>query len=200
MNELYEEIRDYLPIIGIGLVIFVASLIPYATSTSETVSIPYEKREVKTADYELGDTVATEDGLDGESTVTYETYGSLLQRFFSNSSVAKTEVSRDVVTEPSDEVVSIGTKRYRYMHCSDGSYWYYTDSQWKDKNVGYTSKSDDQCVQKGTGHMTRLANSPPDQRPRCIDVTSYDYNWNNDVLCTNPDGSQYYTSYEGAGW
>lgn len=34
--------------------------------------------------------------------------------------------------------------------------------------------------------------------PSCVDVTSYDYNWDNDMLCTNPDGSQYYTSYEGA--
>lgn len=32
----------------------------------------------------------------------------------------------------------------------------------------------------------------------CVDVTSYDYNWDNDVLCTRPDGSQFYTSYEGA--
>jgi uncharacterized protein YabE (DUF348 family) len=37
------------------------------------------------------------------------------------------------------------------------------------------------------------------QTPRvtCIDVTSYDYNWNNDVLCTNPDGSKFYTNYAG---
>lgn len=33
---------------------------------------------------------------------------------------------------------------------------------------------------------------------KCTDVTSYDYNWDNDVLCTNPDGSQFYTSYERA--
>jgi hypothetical protein len=32
----------------------------------------------------------------------------------------------------------------------------------------------------------------------CTDVTSYDYNWDNDMLCTKPDGSKFYTSYEGA--
>lgn len=32
----------------------------------------------------------------------------------------------------------------------------------------------------------------------CRDVTSYDYNWHNDVLCTREDGSQFYTDYEGA--
>jgi hypothetical protein len=31
----------------------------------------------------------------------------------------------------------------------------------------------------------------------CKDVTSIDYNWNNDVLCTNPDGTTFYTNYAG---
>lgn len=32
----------------------------------------------------------------------------------------------------------------------------------------------------------------------CQNVTSYDYNWDNDMLCTREDGSQFYTDYEGA--
>ena len=32
----------------------------------------------------------------------------------------------------------------------------------------------------------------------CRNVTSYDYNWENDMLCTKSDGSQFYTSYDGA--
>ena len=32
----------------------------------------------------------------------------------------------------------------------------------------------------------------------CVDVTSYDYNWDNDVKCTRPDGSVFYTDYSGA--
>lgn len=32
----------------------------------------------------------------------------------------------------------------------------------------------------------------------CVDVTSYDYNWNNDMLCTSSTGERRYTSYEGA--
>jgi RecG wedge domain len=31
----------------------------------------------------------------------------------------------------------------------------------------------------------------------CQDVTSIDYNWDNDVLCTKPDGSTFYTDYSG---
>ena len=33
---------------------------------------------------------------------------------------------------------------------------------------------------------------------RCVDVTSYDYNWDNDMLCTRPDGTQFHTDYDGA--
>jgi hypothetical protein len=32
----------------------------------------------------------------------------------------------------------------------------------------------------------------------CEDVTSYDYNWDNDMLCTRSDGSTFYTDYAGA--
>lgn len=39
-------------------------------------------------------------------------------------------------------------------------------------------------------------NVPPPGR--CWDITSFDQNWDNDVLCTDFDGSQFHTSYEGA--
>lgn len=32
----------------------------------------------------------------------------------------------------------------------------------------------------------------------CVDVTSIDYDWHNDMLCTRSDGSQFYTDYDGA--
>jgi hypothetical protein len=32
----------------------------------------------------------------------------------------------------------------------------------------------------------------------CEDVTSYDYDWGNDMLCTRSDGSTFYTDYAGA--
>lgn len=38
----------------------------------------------------------------------------------------------------------------------------------------------------------------PPRKTYCEDVTSYDNNWFNDMLCTRPDGSQFYTDYEGA--
>ena len=33
---------------------------------------------------------------------------------------------------------------------------------------------------------------------RCVDVTSYDDNWQNDMECTRPDGTVFYTDYAGA--
>lgn len=32
----------------------------------------------------------------------------------------------------------------------------------------------------------------------CYDVTSVDYDWTNDMLCINLDGSRFYTDYTGA--
>jgi hypothetical protein len=32
----------------------------------------------------------------------------------------------------------------------------------------------------------------------CEDVTTYDYNWDNDMKCTRSDGSIFYTDYAGA--
>ncbi len=44
----------------------------------------------------------------------------------------------------------------------------------------------------------RLFGSSDSEEITCVDVTSYDHNWNNDWRCTRPDGSQFYTSYSGA--
>ena len=32
----------------------------------------------------------------------------------------------------------------------------------------------------------------------CMDQTTYDYNWDNDMLCTRLDGSTFETDYRGA--
>lgn len=52
------------------------------------------------------------------------------------------------------------------------------------------------CLTDGT--WKTYDSEPPTQITDCKDVTSYDYNWDNDMLCTRPDGSKYYTSYEGS--
>lgn len=57
-----------------------------------------------------------------------------------------------------------------------------------------------------TSGIVALAAAPAPPAPEaqesvagtCEDVTSYDYNWDNDMLCMRPDGSTFYTDYEGA--
>lgn len=48
--------------------------------------------------------------------------------------------------------------------------------------------------------VTPTTPAPETDSPKttCQDVTSYDYNWDNDMFCTRPDGSTFYTSYQGA--
>lgn len=46
--------------------------------------------------------------------------------------------------------------------------------------------------------LIRQEQAEREAEPRCVDVTSYDYNWENDMLCTRPDGSKFYTNYEDA--
>jgi len=40
--------------------------------------------------------------------------------------------------------------------------------------------------------------SSAEMHSKCIDVTSYDYDWDDDEFCTRSDGSDFYTNYSGA--
>ena len=48
--------------------------------------------------------------------------------------------------------------------------------------------------EKSTNNTTETRN----KGYTCTDATSYDYNWDNDMYCTAPDGTHFYTSYENA--
>lgn len=58
---------------------------------------------------------------------------------------------------------------------------------------------------QGSGAVTGYHNNIPEihspgadeSDSTCTDVTSYDYDWDDDVLCTRPDGTQFYTNYAG---
>lgn len=62
-----------------------------------------------------------------------------------------------------------------------------------------SSQSTTSTTSPSDGSQTsQSSQASTNSRVTCVDVTSYDYNWNNDILCTNPDGSTFYTSYAGA--
>ena len=47
------------------------------------------------------------------------------------------------------------------MWCSDGSYIYYTDEQFKNKMTGFTSVSPDKCAEGGSGTKKQLSDVEP---------------------------------------
>ena len=53
---------------------------------------------------------------------------------------------------------------------------------------------DEWLAENGHAPGTASGEAAAPSETYCIDVTSYDHNWDNDWLCTNPDGSQFYTS------
>lgn len=71
------------------------------------------------------------------------------------------------------------------------------DPRYTMTGIGITSKNNDPASGRQdyyylVQHFCEYASG------KCMDVTSYDDNWSNDVICNRPDGTQFYTSYAGA--
>ena len=64
-------------------------------------------------------------------------------------------------------------------------------------NCSYEGCVEDNIEQQQYEDYQTEQQQSSETRTTCIDVTSYDYNWDNDVKCTNPDGSVFYTDYAG---
>jgi hypothetical protein len=72
-------------------------------------------------------------------------------------------------------------------------------------SAGSTSSSNSNSTCTPTSTTTGNHNGIPEihcpgqseANSKCIDVTSIDYDWDDDVLCTQPNGSQFYTNYAG---
>lgn len=63
-----------------------------------------------------------------------------------------------------------------------------------------TISNEAEALPDDTDETPAVTTPKPKPKPKgsCEDVTSYDYNWDNDMLCTRPDGSTFYTDYAGA--
>ena len=74
-------------------------------------------------------------------------------------------------------------------------------------------KREDECLAKGSKYeydseklvcrdkratKKQTTNNATEGGYTCVDVTSYDYNYDNDMLCTSPSGTQFYTDYDHA--
>lgn len=112
---------------------------------------------------ELGDEKTERQGVTGEKEVVYKRSISVLRQFIGRDP-EESQISSKITKGPIDAIVLKGTRRWQYMHCSDGSYRYFTDDQMKNQQVGFTSKSPDYCAQHSQGKKMSLDDAAPSYR------------------------------------
>ncbi len=152
-------------------------------SYTTTEAISHASTPVTDANLELGQSEVRQAGRDGEQ----RTKHNLIFGF-----AVSTETD-----EPVDEIVANGSRRYQYMHCSNGSYRYYDAEQFKNPTVGFTHQSPDYCAQNGQGTQTTIADTPPAEKiiqqvptyyptyrsPSSYTTTCSTYSFSNDITC-----------------
>lgn len=151
----------------LGLVILamflVFSFLPvFPTTSSNSEAIPFTELKVGDSAIELGDTKVEQEGVLGAKRVTFSGSKSLYNIVFGGGTKNKTENKSEVVMKaPVQKVIKTGTLKYQYMYCSNGTYRFFSDEQFKAPNTGFTSKSPDFCAQNNAGTKTKLASSAP---------------------------------------
>ena len=142
------------------LILFLAPI--FSGTIVKSVAIPFTIQKVLDPTSELGDTQTKQMGIEGMKKVTYSEPQSLLNIVFGGSSKSKMKQKSAIVTkQPVQNIISSGTRKYQYMFCSNGTYRYYTDDQFKAPSTGFTHKSPDNCAQSHQGTETQLADTPP---------------------------------------
>lgn len=142
--------RPPVRIIAYGIIVLNILLLTLFGSYTVTEAIKYNSTSVTDSNLELGQTEVRQVGKDG-------------QKHIKHNLILGIPLSTDT-TESVDEIIAKGSRRYQYMYCSNGSYYYYTAEQFKDPNVGYTHQSPDVCAQKGMGNQTTIADVPPAEK------------------------------------
>lgn len=175
--------RSPIRLIAYGVIAANMFLLVILGSYTSTQVIAHKSTPVTDANLELGQTEVRQTGRDGEEKVRHNL-------IFGFAVSTETE-------EPIDEIVANGSRRYQYMHCSNGSYRYYSAEQFKDPNVGFTHQSPDYCAQNGEGVQTTIADTPPAEKiiqqvptyyptyraPSSYTTTCSTYSFSNDITC-----------------
>lgn len=151
------------------LLILAALWLPVSTTVSNVVAVPYSTQYIQDSSLELGDTQTRQPGTNGQGldrNIVKKPLISYIFGFigFSNVRYSASGMPRQTTQAPVNEIIAKGTKKYQYMWCSNGSYRYYTNEQFKDSNTGFTHKSVDYCSQNKQGHMTGIADTAPPQQ------------------------------------
>lgn len=154
--------KIFLAITGTVLVLAIIFCAPvFSGELVKVEEIAFATKTVKDAGLELGESKVSHSGTPGQKWITYRYSRSLSHILFRKKPTELKRVSSRIGVPPVDKVVVTGIKKYQYVWCSNGSYRYYTDEQFKGIYTGFTSESADVCAENGQGKMLRVADSPP---------------------------------------
>ncbi len=151
---------------SLGLFIFVLLItiiyynLPFTRTETHDSDIPFKIENIQDSSLELGQQQKRQSGENGtKETITQ------IRHTLSGRKISETLVTERVVKSPVSQINAQGTKRYQYMWCSNGTYRYYTNDEFKNPQTGFTHQSRDYCSQNGAGHMTGLADTAPTPAP-----------------------------------
>lgn len=130
-------------------------------STKEVKVMSFSTVYNSSPDIELGDQQTKKVGKDGKGLISYQSFWSVNDKLFQANDISRNQVASKVIQSPESKVIVMGTKKYQYMWCSDGTYYEYTDAQFKNSNTGFTHKSLDDCAPHGAGSFSQLSNTAP---------------------------------------
>lgn len=161
--------KFYIPALIILGVVVIVAVLPLPHTSTETLSVPYTTQYVQSADIELGESQINQQGTNGEKIVETKLVSPIFAYIIGKTSDIKYSIQKNIQTNqaPVSKVVANGTKKYQYMWCSNGSYRYYTNDQFKNALTGFTHKSPDNCAQNNAGNMTQLSDAAP-QAPTTV--------------------------------
>lgn len=163
LNRWFDKQNKY-KLVLIAVVALAILAFPVSTTAEKTVTIPYKTKIVQDSSIELGSSQVNQAGDVGQG---LKKNRNLKPFFFFITGIGFRYTSSPLpteITQPSaDRVIAHGTKKFQYMLCSDGTYSYYTNSQFSNPNVGFTHKSPDTCAKTGHGHVSGLSDVAPQQ-------------------------------------
>lgn len=170
-------------------------VMPVRTTTSKVVDIPHTVQYIQEASLELGESQIKQPGTKGQGLEQQKQTKPLFAFIFGNNSYYSAQTLPTQTTHaPINQIVAQGTKKYQYMWCSNGTYRYFTNEQFRDSNTGFTHKSEDECNKSGNGHMSKLSDSAPPQQATTVYqatprysptyTTCREYSYINQFSCT----------------
>ena len=163
ISRIIPRSREYAARIAVWMVLVIATAgaIPFPHTFSKSVAVPFTTENKNDAELELGDSKVIQEGRNGSKNLEVKSLQSIWARLFDLQPIQQKEKSSKITKKPVNKVVANGTRKYQYMLCSDGSYRHYTDEQFKDADVGFTSKDQDYCAENNQGDKLSLTNTNP---------------------------------------